>query len=155
MAEDKKKVIVYADWIAKFEALEDSEAGKLIKHFFRYINDLNPKYPDRITELSFIDIQNTLRRDLKKWEKRAENSRENGKNGGRPSNPKKPKETHRVIQEPKEPVSVSVNDNDNVSVINKEFSAFWDLYNKKVGSKEKCESKWNKLTQAEREKIMQ
>ena len=78
MAEDKKRVIVYADWINKFEALEDDEAGKLIKHFFRYINDLNPTYPDRITEISFIDIQNTLKRDLIKWEKRAEKSRENG-----------------------------------------------------------------------------
>jgi len=71
MAEDKKKVIVYADWIYKFEALEDSEAGRLIKHFFRYINDLSPEYPDRITEISFIDIQNTLKRDLKKWEEKS------------------------------------------------------------------------------------
>lgn len=39
--------------------------------------------------------------------------------------------------------------------INIDFSAFWDLYNKKVGAKDKCESKWNKLTDAEREKIMQ
>jgi hypothetical protein len=104
MAEDKNKVIVYADWIEKFEALEDDEAGRLIKHFFRYINDLNPKPPDRITELSFIDIQHTLKRDLKKWEKRAENSRENGKNGGRPPNPQKPTETHQVISEPTKPV---------------------------------------------------
>lgn len=104
MAQDKKKVIVYADWIIKFEALDDAEAGRLIKHFFRYINDLNPTYPDRITEISFLDIQNTLKRDLKKWEKRAESSRENGKSGGRPQNPKKPTETQQVILEPKEPV---------------------------------------------------
>ncbi len=38
--------------------------------------------------------------------------------------------------------------------INIPFSAFWDLYNKKVGAKEKCESKWRKLTETEREKIM-
>jgi len=64
MATDKKKVIVYADWILKFEVLDDPEAGRLIKHFFRYINDLNPEYPDRITELSFIDIQNTLKEPI-------------------------------------------------------------------------------------------
>mgnify|MGYP003489092265 FL=1 len=116
MAEDKKKVIVYADWISKFEALEDAEAGKLIKHFFRYINDLNPKYPDRITEISFIDIQNTLKRDLIKWEKRAEKSRENGMSGGRPKNLIKPKETNQVILEPTKPVSVSVSDSVNGSV---------------------------------------
>lgn len=68
MATDKKGVIVYADWIDKFEELEDDEAGRLIKHFFRYVNDLKPEYPDRITKLSFIDIEKSLKRDLKKWE---------------------------------------------------------------------------------------
>lgn len=122
MAEDKKGVLIYADWIKKFEVLQDEEAGKLIKHFFRYINDLNPIAPDRITELSFIDIENTLKRDLKKWEKRADRSRENGKKGGRPvevENPKKPKETQQVILEPKKPDSVNVNVSVNDSVINK------------------------------------
>jgi hypothetical protein len=57
MAENKKGVLVYADWIDKFEELEDDEAGRLIKHFFRYVNDLNPEYPDRTTKLMFIDIK--------------------------------------------------------------------------------------------------
>jgi len=68
MAENKKSIIVYADWIDKFEELEDDEAGRLIKHFFRYVNDKNPEYPDRTTKLMFIDIKNTLKRDLDKWE---------------------------------------------------------------------------------------
>lgn len=68
MAENKNSILVYADWIKKFEALEDDEAGRLIKHFFRYVNDLNPVAPDRITQLSFIDIEQSLKRDLKKWE---------------------------------------------------------------------------------------
>ena len=68
MATDKKGVIVYADWIDKFEELNDDEAGRLIKHFFRYVNDLNPEAPDRITKISFIDIEKCLKRDLKKWE---------------------------------------------------------------------------------------
>lgn len=71
MAENKNKVIVYADWIDKFEELEDDEAGRLIKHFFRYINDLNPEAPDRTTKLMFIDIKNTLKRDLDKWEEKS------------------------------------------------------------------------------------
>ena len=68
MAQDKKSIIVYADWIDKFEVLNDEEAGKLIKHFFRYVNDQNPEPPDRITEISFVDIKNSLKRDLGKWE---------------------------------------------------------------------------------------
>lgn len=71
MAENKKGVLVYADWMEKFEELEDDEAGRLIKHFFRYVNDLNPEYPDRTTKLMFIDIKNTLKRDLNKWEEKA------------------------------------------------------------------------------------
>jgi len=68
MAENKKSIIVYADWIDKFETLEDDEAGRLIKHFFRYVNDLNPEFPDKITKVAFLDIQNALKRDLVKWE---------------------------------------------------------------------------------------
>lgn len=72
MAEGKNTVVVYRDWIDKFEELEDDEAGRLIKHFFRYINDLNPEAPDRITKLSFIDIEKSLKRDLIKWDKKVE-----------------------------------------------------------------------------------
>lgn len=119
MAQDKKAIIVYSDWIKKFETLNDEEAGKLIKHFFRYVNDLNPVAPDRITEISFIDIEASLKRDLIKWEKRAERSRENGKSGGRPVSVGKPEETQQVVLKPKKPDSVNdnvnVNDNDTVN----------------------------------------
>jgi hypothetical protein len=64
----KKGVIVYVDWIEQFEYLTDVEAGKLIKHFFRYVNNLNPVAPDRFTEMSFIPIKRTLKRDLENWE---------------------------------------------------------------------------------------
>ena len=114
MAEGKNKIIVYKDWIKKFEALKDAEAGKLIKHFFRYINDQNPVAPDRITELSFIDIEQTLKRDLKKWESFVEKQSENGKKGGRPENPKEPKEsqiTQALNNKPKKAVIDNVIDN--------------------------------------------
>jgi hypothetical protein len=67
MAENKKAIIVYADWIDVFEELTDEEAGMLIKHFFRYVNDKNPIAPNRVVEISFIPIKNTLKRDLEKW----------------------------------------------------------------------------------------
>ena len=81
MAEDKKGIIVYADWIDKFEELEDDEAGRLIKHFFRYVNDLDPEPPDRLTKICFVDIQNQLKRDLKKWEGTVEGRSYNGRLG--------------------------------------------------------------------------
>jgi len=68
MAENKSGIIVYADWINVFEELEDVEAGRLIKHFFRYVNDLNPEAPDRLTKIAFEPIKQSLKRDLDKWE---------------------------------------------------------------------------------------
>ncbi|MFH6944652.1 DUF6291 domain-containing protein [Flavobacterium sp. FlaQc-50] len=81
MAEDKNGILVYADWIDKFEELEDDEAGRLIKHFFRYVNDQNPIAPDRLTKLMFVDIQNQLKRDLKKWEDTIEGRSSSGRLG--------------------------------------------------------------------------
>ncbi len=150
MAEGKNKVIVYKDWIKKFEALKDAEAGKLIKHFFRYINDQNPVAPDRITELAFIDIEMTLKRDLKKWEIAAEKSRANGQLGGRPitkNNQEEPKITNQVIYEPRKPVNgigiVNGSVNDNV-----------------IFSIERCleialvDSRWTKANKATREELI-
>lgn len=81
MANGKKGILVYADWIDKFEELTDEEAGKLIKHFFRYVNDLNPEAPDRTTKLMFIDIKNTLKRDLNKYEDKKEERSISGRTG--------------------------------------------------------------------------
>ena len=67
MAKDKKLVLIYVDWIATFNKLEDDEAGRLIKHFFSYVNDLNPT-SDRLTELLFEPIKQQLKRDLKAYE---------------------------------------------------------------------------------------
>jgi hypothetical protein len=92
MAKDKKSVIIYVDWIDTFEALQDDEAGKLIKHLFRYVNDLDPEPPDRLIGLMFEPLKATLKRDLKRYEKKCETNRVNGLLGGRPkseeNNPK-------------------------------------------------------------------
>lgn len=68
MADGKKNILVYRDWIHQFDKLTDEEAGQLIKHFFRYVNDLNPEPPNRIIEICFEPIKQTLKRDLQKWE---------------------------------------------------------------------------------------
>jgi len=68
MAKDKKTILVYADWINIFKKLSDEEAGRLIKHFFEYVNDLNPQAPDRLTDIIFEPIKQQLKRDLKSYE---------------------------------------------------------------------------------------
>jgi hypothetical protein len=129
MATDKKKVVVYCDWIETFESLTDEEAGRLIKHFFQYVNDLNPS-SDRLTELMFTPIKQTLKRDLQSWEAKRITNSENGKLGGRPKkteqNPNKPNGLIKNQIKPKKGVSVSVSVSDNVNEIN-EYRAFAHL----------------------------
>ena len=108
MAKDKKSIIVYADWQEQFDSLTDEEAGKLIKHFFAYVNDQNPT-SDRLTELMFIPLKKALKRDLRKYESYIDKQKSNGKKGGRP----KTQKTQPFLEKPKK--ADSDNDNDNVS----------------------------------------
>ena len=122
MAQGKKSFVFYTEWEELFEALNDEEAGKLIKHVLRYVNDKNPQAPDRLTDISFIPIKQTLKRDLKKYEEKAEAARLNGLKGGRPKKVTKPKETQKTqpfFKEPKKAVNVNVNVNDN-DILSKE-----------------------------------
>jgi hypothetical protein len=117
MAENKKSFVAYCDWGAIFDELSDAEAGKLAKHLFDYVRDKNPK-PDKITKLTFIQIQQTLKRDLKKYEEYVERQRINGQKGGRPEKPKKPKPYLANPLEPKKGDSV----NDTVNVNDKDIN---------------------------------
>jgi hypothetical protein len=77
MAENKRSVLIYVDWISIFEELSDEEAGKLVKHLFKYVNDKNPEAPDRLTKLLFEPIKQTLKRDLVKYEEKRSKNRDN------------------------------------------------------------------------------
>jgi len=156
MAEGKKSFVLYSDQRGVFDKLSDEQAGILIKHIFGYVNDEKPK-GDFITELAFESIKQQLKRDLVKYEVRADRSRANGKLGGRPKNPEKPKEPSGLnnnLDEPRKPdtvnVTVTVNDNE----IKKErFESFWTKYPKKV-NKVGCKKKWMKLEQPDIDKIL-
>ena len=81
MAKDKKAFIVYSNWEQTFENLTDEEAGRLIKHLFRYVNDREPVAPDRITEIVFEPLKAVIKVDLKKYEKVIENKSYQGRLG--------------------------------------------------------------------------
>ena len=124
MATNKKSFVAYCDWLESFEELSNEEAGKLVKHLFRYVNDLKPENPDRLTKMCFIPIKQQLKRDLKKYDAYIDKQVENGKLGGRPKKDKvknKTQKTQPFISKPKkaEDVDVDVDVNDNVTVINK------------------------------------
>lgn len=78
MAENKKSFILYVDNKPTFEELSDEEAGRLIKHIFRYVADEKPEAPDRITKICFEQIKAQLKRDLVKYEEKRKKDSENG-----------------------------------------------------------------------------
>jgi len=150
MAKDKKSFVAYCDWLESFEELTDEEAGRLAKHLFRYVNDLNPEAPDKITKMCFIPIKQSLKRDLVKYEERADRARENGAKGGRP----KTQKTQSVISEPKKPDIVSVSVNDNDISIGRDFDTFFEAYGKQV-DKIPCQREWLNIEREEHAKILE
>jgi hypothetical protein len=117
MAENKKSVILYCDTIHTFEALEDAEAGKLIKHFLRYVNDLNPTAPDKLTQIAFEPIKQQLKRDLQKWETIIEKRSEAGKASANKRQQIATNSTHvESVQQKATKATVSVTDTVNVNV---------------------------------------
>ena len=68
MAENKNSFVLYTDYINTFEELSDEEAGKLMKHILRYVNDKKPVAEDRIIKIAFEPIKQQLKRDLIKYE---------------------------------------------------------------------------------------
>jgi hypothetical protein len=121
MAQGKESFLFYVDQGELFEELTDEQAGKLIKHTFRYVSDQNPEAPDQITKLLFIPIKQTLKRDLKKYEKYVSKQQANGKKGGRPKKEETQK-TQAFLEKPKKADSVSVSVSDSVTAIPTEYS---------------------------------
>jgi len=101
--------------------LSFEDRGKIITWILEYVNDENPKPLNGLLAAVCEPIKQQLKRDLKKYEKRAESSRNNGKLGGRPNNlkePRKPSGLNNNLAEPRKPVidTVSVTDSVKVSV---------------------------------------
>lgn len=114
MAKDKKSFVLYCDQQGVFNKLPDEIAGKLIKHIFAYVNDENPICDDLLLEIAFEPIQQSLKRDLKKYEVYIDKQKENGAKGGRPKKEEETQKTQPFFQEPKKADSVS--DSESVSV---------------------------------------
>ena len=124
MAENKKSFVAYCDWQETFEELSDEEAGKLVKHLFNYVNDKNPETSDKLTRMCFIPIKQSLKRDLKKYEKYVHKQSANGKKGGRPKNPTLSQITQPFIEKPKKADSVSVSVSDTIITIEEKEDFF-------------------------------
>ncbi len=117
MAENKKGFVLYCDLIHTVKKMSASDAGELFLHILEYVNDEDPETDNLTVDLIFEHIKQQLKRDLRKYEARAERSRSNGAKGGRPKKePKKPSGLIKNPGEPKKPVIVTVTDKDTVTV---------------------------------------
>lgn len=120
MAESKKSFVLYCDLIHSIETLTDSEAGILFKHILKYVNDLNPEYPDRITQIAFEPIKQQLKRDLKQWAETKTIRSEIGRLGGLKSAEAKRTKSNQIQpiaskfnqNQANQPVNVNVSVND-------------------------------------------
>jgi hypothetical protein len=79
MAKDKKTVQFYTDWYETFKALDNENAGKLIKHMFSFVNDEDPVSEDQLINILFIPFKATFERDLVKWKAMVEKRSNAGK----------------------------------------------------------------------------
>lgn len=114
MAKDKKSFILYSDIIHTVEKLSDSDAGQLLKHLLRYVNDQNPTTDSAIVDIAFEPIKQQLKRDLVKFEDVKVKRSEAGKAGANKRWQMLPNDSKRINGIAK----IAVNDNDNVNVIN-------------------------------------
>jgi len=137
MAEGKKSFVLYSDYTELFEELSDSDAGQLIKHIFKYVNDEDPKTENDLVKISFIPIKLQLKRDLKDWEQTRQKRSESGKLGGRPKNEEKQtkaKKANALIEkQTKAKKAVTVNVNVNVNEIQympfgESFKVHWETW---------------------------
>lgn len=119
MAAEKKSFILYCDQIHTFEELTDEEAGKLIKHIYRYCNDQDPILEDRMVNIAFQHIKHQLKRDLRQWQKYIEKQAVNGKKGGRPKHDQETQKTQAFFKNPSQPKKAD-NVNVNATAINRD-----------------------------------
>ena len=99
-------------------------------------------------------FQSRLKEEIEKRANFTESRRNNGFKGGRPKASDKPSGYPIGYPTP----NLMENENENVNEdknINIDFDFFWNDYDKKVGDKQKLKSKWNKLSDRERDQIME
>jgi hypothetical protein len=68
MATEKNSFLLYCDTIHTIEKLSDVDAGQLLKHILRYVNDKEPLTDNPLVEIAFEPIRQSLKRDLVKYE---------------------------------------------------------------------------------------
>ena len=108
--------LIYKSFYKPIKNLSNEDKGKLFTAIFEYqTQDFygSGQVIEPQIEMAFEFFKNQFELDQKKWEKRVEAQRANGKKGGRPKNsveddapdekPNEPKETHGFLNNPTKP----------------------------------------------------
>jgi len=129
--------------------------------------DQDPENLDFISEFAYESQRHAIEESVKGW-KRATKTDLQGNPQTPPGTPlptplptplqeeeekEKEKEKEEEKEEEEEKISIVENEFSEISVY-PDFNDFWDLYEKKVGKKEKIKKKWDKLPQATKEEII-
>jgi hypothetical protein len=132
MAKDKKSFILYSDAIHTVEKLSDMDAGQLLKHLLRYVNDQNPTTENPLVEIAFEPIKQQLKRDLVKFEDVKVKRSEAGKAGAT----KRWQEIANANKGIQTIANIAVNDNVNDNdIYNIDYQALLDFVNTTFGRK--------------------
>ena len=184
MAENKKSFIIYTSWKRWLDGLNLEQKGKWLDWMLSYTNDENPQFPsDQAVMIACMMAQDTLKRDLKKYEAKVEriksarnqnpnNNKELLENNNQTEISMKSVRNQYDISGVNDNVNVNVNVNDNVLSKDNElnnrdiniscakeeknesiFESFWKAYPRKIG-KEKCKN-WFKSHKPKEELVQQ
>ena len=160
MAENKKSFIIYTSWKRWLDGLNLEQKGKWLDWMLSYTNDENPQFPsDQAVMIACMMAQDTLKRDLKKYEAQCERTNRINEERKRKKLEQQQNDIDtKSLQSRNNVVCDNDNDNDNDNVLSKDnelnnrdiniscskeeknesiFESFWKVYPRKVG-KEKC-----------------
>ena len=115
MAEGKKSFIVYVSWKRWLDGLTTEQKGQWLEWMMDYCSDLNPKYPtDQAVMIACMMAQDTLKRDLKKYQEQCERTNRINEERKRKKEEQERSEINTKSQRSRNEV-VCDNDNDNVN----------------------------------------
>jgi hypothetical protein len=151
----KDTFIIRTEWYAAITHLSEKEQALILKNLFEFHSGKHENIDTSTLNLTLVWqlIEPNLKRNIDKYDRRCETSKENGKLGGRPIGEKKPKKPKNKPNNP-DSDSDSVSDSDSDTDINIPFDVFWNLYDKKKGDKEYLKEKWASFTNTVREEII-
>jgi len=131
MATEKNSFLLYCDTIHTIEKLSDVDAGQLLKHILRYVNDKEPVTDNPLVEIAFEPIRQSLKRDLIKYENiRTRNSENAKKRWNAKECDRIPEIRNNTKNADSDSVSVSVSDS---VIYNIDYQALLDFVNKTFG----------------------